>query len=96
LDSLANLPIKVPFHSIIGHLGDDELVESSDGVVDYQSSHLDGTESEAIIPAGHAPLIAHPETVAEIKRILEENIGAKPRRRSVESGSQMALGNARE
>jgi pimeloyl-ACP methyl ester carboxylesterase len=95
LDSLANLPIKVPFHSIIGYLGDNELVESSDGVVDYQSSHLDGAESEKIIPAGHAPLIAHPETVAEIKRILEENIGANPRRRSVESGGQLALGNAR-
>jgi pimeloyl-ACP methyl ester carboxylesterase len=96
LDSLANLPIKVPFHSIIGYLGDNELIESSDGVVDYQSSHLDGAESEKIIPAGHAPLIAHPETVAEIKRILEENIGANPRRRSVESGRQLALGNARE
>jgi pimeloyl-ACP methyl ester carboxylesterase len=95
LDSLANLPIKVPFHSIIGYLGDNELVESSDGVVDYESSHLDGAESEKIIPAGHAPLIAHPETVAEIKRILEENIGANPRRRSVESGGQLALGNAR-
>jgi pimeloyl-ACP methyl ester carboxylesterase len=95
LDSLANLPIKVPFHSIIGYLGDNELVESSDGVVDYQSSHLDGAESEKIISAGHAPLIAHPETVAEIKRILEENIGANPRRRSVESGGQLALGNAR-
>jgi hypothetical protein len=76
-DSLANLPIKVPFHSIIGHLGYDELAESTDGVVDYRSSHLDGAESEKIVPAGHAPLIAHPGTVAEIKRILEENIAAK-------------------
>ena len=96
LDSMANLPIEVPFHSIIGHLGDDELAESSDGVVDYQSSHLDGAESEKIIPAGHAPLIAHPETVAEIKRILEENMGANPRKRSAESGSQLAFRDARE
>jgi pimeloyl-ACP methyl ester carboxylesterase len=95
-DSLANLPIKVPFHSIIGQLGYDELADSSDGVVDYRSSHLDGAESEKIVPAGHAPLIARPETVAEIKRILEENIGANPRKRSAEGRTQLALGNARE
>jgi pimeloyl-ACP methyl ester carboxylesterase len=79
LDSLANLPIKVPFNSIIGHLGDNGLADSSDGVVDYQSSHLDGAESEKIVPTGHAQVLTHPETVAEIKRILEENIVAKQR-----------------
>jgi pimeloyl-ACP methyl ester carboxylesterase len=79
LEQLAQLPIKVPFHSIIGHLGDDGGPDSSDGVVDYQSSHLDGAESEKIVPAGHAALLTHPETVAEIKRILEENIAAKQR-----------------
>jgi pimeloyl-ACP methyl ester carboxylesterase len=91
LHNLAELPIRVPFHSIIGRLGEDDVADSSDGVVGYSSSHLDGAESEKIIPAGHASLIARPETVAEIKRILEENIGAKPRKRSVESGSQLAL-----
>jgi pimeloyl-ACP methyl ester carboxylesterase len=95
-DSLASLPIKVPFHSIIGQLGNDELVESSDGVVDYQSSHLDGAESEKVVPAGHAKVLTDPEAVAEIKRILEENIGANPRKRSADSGSQLALRNARE
>jgi pimeloyl-ACP methyl ester carboxylesterase len=76
LDGLAALPIKVPFHSIIGRIGEDDLAESSDGVVGYKSSHLDGAESEKIVPAGH-DLIAHPETVAELKRILEENVAAK-------------------
>jgi hypothetical protein len=71
------LPIRVPFHSIIGHLGDNDGPGSSDGVVDYQSSHLDGAESEKLAPAGHAALISHPDAVAEIKRILEENIAAK-------------------
>jgi pimeloyl-ACP methyl ester carboxylesterase len=96
LDSMASLPIKVPFHSIMGHLGDDELVESSDGVVDYQSSHLDGAESEKVVPAGHANVLTSPEAVAEIKRILEENIEANPRKRSAESGSQLALRDTRE
>jgi hypothetical protein len=79
LDGLAALPIKVPFHSIIGRIGEDDLANSSDGVVDYKSSHLDGTESEKVVPAGH-DLIAHPETAAEIKRILEENIAANARK----------------
>ena len=73
LNGLANLPIKVPFHSIIGHLGPIKGPGSTDGLVEYHSSHLEGAESEKIVLAGHY-LMAHPETVAEIKRILEENI----------------------
>jgi hypothetical protein len=46
---------------------------STDGLVEYYSAHLAGAESEKLIPAGHY-LMDHPETVAEIKRILEENI----------------------
>ena len=73
LNGLADLPIKVPFHSIIGHLGPVEEPHSTDGLVEYYSAHLEGAESEKIVPAGHY-LMDHPETVAEIKRILEENI----------------------
>ena len=72
-DRLADLPIKVPFHSIIGNRGKDRGLDSSDGVVSYRSSHLEGAESEKIVPAGHN-LLSNPATVAEIKRILEENI----------------------
>jgi hypothetical protein len=78
LNGLADLPIKVPFHSIIGHLGPDEGPHSTDGLVEYDSSHLDGAESEKMVPAGHY-LMDHPETVAEIKRILEENIAQERR-----------------
>jgi hypothetical protein len=74
LNALVNLPIKVPFHSIIGHLGPIKGPGSTDGLVEYHSSHLEGAESEKIVPGGHY-LMDHPETVAEIKRILEENIG---------------------
>ena len=73
LDSLASLPIKVPFHSIIGHIGPITELGSTDGLVDYHSSHLEGAESEKLVPSGHY-LMDHPQTVAEIKRILEENI----------------------
>jgi pimeloyl-ACP methyl ester carboxylesterase len=74
LTRLAALPIKAPFHSIIGNRGIDEGPDSSDGVVEYRSSHLEGAESEKIVPASH-DLLSNPETVAEIKRILEENLG---------------------
>jgi hypothetical protein len=79
LSSLADLPIKVPFHSIIGNRGIDKGVDSSDGVVPYRSAHLEGAESEKIVPAGH-DLISNSVTVAEIKRILEENVVATANR----------------
>jgi hypothetical protein len=73
LDALAELPIKVPFHSIIGHIGPIAGPGSTDGLVWYSSSHLEGAESEKSVPSGHY-LMDHPQTVAEIKRILDENI----------------------
>jgi pimeloyl-ACP methyl ester carboxylesterase len=73
LNALADLPIKVPFHSIIGHIGPYGGAYSTDGLVEYESAHLEGAESEKLVPAGHY-LMDHPETVAEIKRILDENI----------------------
>ena len=72
LQILAQLPNAHPVdvHSIIGTRGKDgPLKESSDGTVDYWSSHLPDADSEKIVPAGHG-LIDHPETIIEIKRIL--------------------------
>jgi hypothetical protein len=66
---LAALPIRVPFHSIIGNRGVDDGPESSDGVVSYRSAHLEGAESEKIVPAGHN-LLFNAATITEIKRIL--------------------------
>jgi pimeloyl-ACP methyl ester carboxylesterase len=76
LDSLAGLPILVPFHSIIGDRGLDGGTHSSDGVVSYRSSHLAGAESEKIVPTGHN-VFSNEVAVLEIKRILEENLLAK-------------------
>ena len=60
----------VPYHSIIGDRGKPGPKEdSSDGVVAYWSSHLDGAESEKLVPSGHG---AHqsPEGIEEVRRIL--------------------------
>jgi len=69
---LPDLPVLpgLRMHSIIGNRGKPgPLEESSDGVVAYWSSHLEGVESETIVPVDHSA-VDHPGTVSEVKRIL--------------------------
>jgi pimeloyl-ACP methyl ester carboxylesterase len=62
----------IPYHSIIGDRGRGDTPNSSDGVVAYWSSHLDGAKSERIVPSGHgSPL--NPQAIAEVHRILQLN-----------------------
>jgi pimeloyl-ACP methyl ester carboxylesterase/predicted GNAT family acetyltransferase len=62
----------IPYHSIIGDRGRGDTPNSSDGVVPYWSSHLDGARSEFIAPCGHgSPLNA--QAIAEVHRILQLN-----------------------
>jgi pimeloyl-ACP methyl ester carboxylesterase len=62
--------IHVPYHSIIGNRGKPgPLPDSSDGVVPYWSSHLDGAQSELIVPGPHGSCEL-PQTIAELDRIL--------------------------
>lgn len=70
---LAGLPFKhaVHVHSIIGDRGrSGPLEESSDGVVPYTSSHIEGADSELVVPCNHRAF-RHPDAVAEIRRILK-------------------------
>jgi pimeloyl-ACP methyl ester carboxylesterase len=69
LIALDKLPIEAPYHSIIGDRGRGDTPYSSDGVVAYWSSHLDGAQSELIVPGSHGAY-ALPQTVEELKRIL--------------------------
>lgn len=71
LKSILALPMRpgVPHHSVIGDQGRGDTPNSSDGVVPYWSSHLDGAESEKIVPSGHGAH-EHPEGIAELARIL--------------------------
>lgn len=65
----------VPYHSIVGDRGrPGPLEDSSDGIVPYWSSHLDGAVSEKVVPAPHSAT-AHPETIEEIRRILYLHLG---------------------
>ncbi|QJE99218.1 alpha/beta hydrolase [Luteolibacter luteus] len=59
----------IPYHTIIGDRGKGNSPDSSDGVVPYWSSHMEGAISEKIVPSGHS---AHQneEAIAEVRRIL--------------------------
>jgi pimeloyl-ACP methyl ester carboxylesterase len=71
----------IPFHSIIADRGkggnkDHTKPESSDGIVPYWSSHLDGAQSEIIVPSDHWSNRS-PQGIAEVRRILLLHIGQK-------------------
>lgn len=71
LKAVLNLPLakRVPYHSIIGDRGRGDTPDSSDGVVPYWSSHLEGAASEKIVPSGHGTN-SDPEGIRELRRIL--------------------------
>lgn len=69
----------IPYHSIIADRGkgghhDRTKPQSSDGIVPYWSSHLDGAQSELIVPSDHWSNRS-PEGIAEVRRILLEHLG---------------------
>ncbi len=73
--STSTLPMEkdIPYHSIIGDRGRGDTPNSSDGVVPYWSSHLEGAKSEKIVPSGHGAN-QNPEAIAEVIRILKKHI----------------------
>jgi pimeloyl-ACP methyl ester carboxylesterase len=54
--ALAGHKLGVPFHSIIATRDAEDYHTSSDGVVPYWSSHLDGAASETLVPYTHGCL----------------------------------------
>lgn len=78
LRALNDLPIapNITAHSIIAVLGDGPVTGKTDGVVAYESAHIDGVESEKVVRSGHSTQ-GHPETIEEVRRILREHIGAR-------------------
>jgi hypothetical protein len=64
----------IPYHSIIGTRKPATVgAGTSDGIVLYESSHLDFTESEKLVPSPHGAQ-EHPLAIAEVKRILREHL----------------------
>ncbi len=69
----------VEAHSIIS-IGDCDTAHpegSDDGIVEYESAHIPGVESEFLVPIGHS-CQADPRTIAEVRRILLLHLARLP------------------
>ena len=71
IKTLATIPVvpQVAAYSIIAVKGDGPPEKGGDGVVKYESAHIDGVESELVVNSGHSAQ-SNPHTVAEVRRIL--------------------------
>jgi pimeloyl-ACP methyl ester carboxylesterase len=80
VQAVNKLPITrgIPYDSIMGDRGRGNTPNSSDGVVPYWSSHLDGAQSELIVDSGHDAQ-TNPEASKEVARILRENLAGASR-----------------
>jgi pimeloyl-ACP methyl ester carboxylesterase len=60
----------VPYDTIIGDRGRGDSPNSSDGIVPYWSSHMNGAQKEYIVPSAHS---AHqnPQAIADVLTILK-------------------------
>jgi pimeloyl-ACP methyl ester carboxylesterase len=69
----------VVFHSIIGANRPGPKETTTDGIVPYRSSHLEGVASELVVRSGHG-VQQDPEAILEVRRILLEhaNVPAPP------------------
>ena len=78
--TINTLPVArgIPYHSIIADRGrggnrDKRFPQSHDGLVPYWSAHIDGAESEVVVPSDHWS-IHHPMAIAEVHRILQQHL----------------------
>jgi pimeloyl-ACP methyl ester carboxylesterase len=71
LDELG-LARTIKAHSIIADLRNTPGAGGSDGLVPYESAHLDGVASELLVSSGHL-CQDHPGVVSEVRRILVEH-----------------------
>jgi pimeloyl-ACP methyl ester carboxylesterase len=78
-------PPGVHYHSIIGNAAGNDTLRTvakifsktsgrTDGVVPYESAHLDGVDSELVVEADHTHVHQHPLAVLEVRRILLEHL----------------------
>ena len=71
LDELGLAP-EIKTHSIIADRRDPPRAGGSDGLVPYESAHLEGVASESLVSAGHL-CQDHPSVIREVRRILLEH-----------------------
>lgn len=79
LQTIDQLPIdpNVRRHSIVASVAPVPVKMSTDGVVPYDSAHLDGVESEKIVTGSHSCL-DQTDVIEEIRRILLQHLEQPP------------------
>ncbi len=77
--ALADIPTApgVKAHSIVAIDGDENPPDGGDGVVKYQSAHLDYVESEFVVRSFHS-CQDKPAAIEETRRILHEHLNSLP------------------
>ena len=72
--TIAKIPVDpgIAANSIIG-VTDGNLETGGDGVVKYKSAHIDGVESELVVPYEHS-MQSRPEVIGEVQRILHRHL----------------------
>jgi pimeloyl-ACP methyl ester carboxylesterase len=75
VEAVNKIPIApgIPYHSIMGDRGRGDTPNSSDGIVPYWSSHLDGAESELVVNSDHGAQY-NQQAIGEVERILKESL----------------------
>jgi hypothetical protein len=75
VQTLAASPLApgVMAHSIIAVRGEGPITSGNDGVVAYESAHLDGVVSEKVVHSGHSTQ-SEPDTIQEVRRILRAHV----------------------
>jgi pimeloyl-ACP methyl ester carboxylesterase len=78
IKTLSIIPIDpgVDAYSIIAVKGNGPIETGDDGVVQYESAHIDGVKSELVVRWDHS-VQGQPEAILEVRRILLLNAGAK-------------------
>jgi triacylglycerol esterase/lipase EstA (alpha/beta hydrolase family) len=78
IKTLSIIPIDpgVDAYSIVAVKGNGPIETGDDGVVQYESAHIDGVKSELVVRWDHS-VQGQPEAILEVRRILLLNAGAK-------------------
>jgi hypothetical protein len=71
-------PPWVTYHNVLGIIGDDGVLKKvagrGDGVIAFESAHVDDVASEVTVTSDHVNVHRHPRAVLEVARILVEHL----------------------
>ena len=71
-------PAWVKYHNIVGEIPQENALTSflkgSDGVVSFESAHMEDVESEIVVSADHTSIHTRPRAIVEVRRILLQHL----------------------